>query len=198
MMWVNFLGLTMLPILAATGLVPAERGEGSLESLLALPVNASRILGVKAAMGIVLCAAPMLVAGAISVFVTRGREISIVGMIGFYASSLVTSLSLFMWMLALTIRLPTETRAALLCIGVLILWMLMTEALVYPQVPRAAVVVSPFALVEGEIDTRWYFDPFNSVTHEITRRILPTVLTVVTQAVIGWLLWKYSSKRVVD
>jgi hypothetical protein len=197
LMWVNFLGLTMLPILAATGLVPAERGEGSLESLLALPVRASRILGVKAAMGIVLCAGPMLVAGAISVFVTRGREISVITMIAFYGSSLVTTLSLFVWMMALTIRLPSETRAALLSIGVLILWMLATEGLAYPSVPKLAMSISPFALVYRTIlipgDPEWIPHPLSGDT-ELSR--IGVVLAA--QIAIAFLLWKYASRRVVD
>src|ERR1700722_7547165 len=66
-MFVCFLGVILLPVLSSTGLVPAERSEGSLESLLALPITSRRILVAKTAMGLLLCAAPLLLAGLISI-----------------------------------------------------------------------------------------------------------------------------------
>src|ERR1700722_4488605 len=63
---VCFLGVTLLPVLSSTGLVPAERSEGSLESLLALPVKSWRILLAKTAMGLLLCTGPLLAAAAAS------------------------------------------------------------------------------------------------------------------------------------
>jgi len=196
MMWVNFLALTLLPVLSSTGLMPAERGEGSLESLLALPVEPKRILLAKTMMGVALCAAPMILAAAISVCVTQGREISVMAMLLFYAGSLVTTLSLFFWMLALTIRLPSETRAALLGVGILILWMMATVGLAYPSVPRLVMVISPFALVYRVVNETDGPGSINSLPS--INEVFFVVVTLAAQALIVRLLWAYASRRVAD
>src|ERR1043165_6112612 len=58
-MVVSAVGMLLLPILSAASLFPAERGEGSFESLIALPVAPSRILAAKTAAGLLLCAGPI-------------------------------------------------------------------------------------------------------------------------------------------
>ena len=85
-MWVCFLGLTLLPVLSSTGLLPAERSEGSFESLLALPVPPWRILMAKTAMGIVLCAGPMFAAAVASLLVAGGRELTSDAMLVLYGA----------------------------------------------------------------------------------------------------------------
>jgi hypothetical protein len=148
-MWVCFLGMSLLPVLASTGLLPAERSEGSFESLLAFPIAPWRILLAKTLMGLLLCAGPMIVAAALSVAVAADREITRGEMISLYARSLGTTLSLFAWMLALTSRLPTEARAAMLALGLLVLWLLATAGLARPGVPPLAFSVSPLGFVYG-------------------------------------------------
>jgi hypothetical protein len=180
-MWVCFLGLSLLPVLSSTGLLPAERGEGSFELLLALPVSPRRILLAKTAIGIVLCAGPMLAAAVISLLVTRGRELTEDAMLVLYGRSLLATLSLFIWMLALTARLPNEARAGLLALGVLILWMLATAGLADPSVPPLAFAVSPFALVFG------YSNGFSAAP--------PLLLVLAMQAVTLSLLWLWTSRR---
>jgi hypothetical protein len=187
-MWVCFLGLTMLPVLSSTGLVPAERAEGSFESLLALPVTSGEILGAKTAMGIMLCAGPMLVAAGVSLLVAGGREMTDSSMIAFYGGAIMTTLWLFIWMLALTIQLPSEARAALLGVGVLIFWMMATGGLARASVPRLAMTISPFALV-----------------YRVTSRSLetqpdpaPTAAVLAIQGVIAVALWMWACRRLGD
>src|ERR1700733_14597713 len=146
-MWVCLLGVGLLPVLASTGLLPAERAEGSFEMLLSLPVDPRRILIAKTLMGIALCVGPMAVAAIVSVLAAGGRELSAVAMLDLYACSTLTMLSLFVWMLALTARLPNEARAGLLALGILIFWLLATEGLTYPSLPSALFSVSPIAFV---------------------------------------------------
>ncbi|MGD0767747.1 MAG: ABC transporter permease [Tepidisphaeraceae bacterium] len=179
--WVNFLGMTMLPVLSSTGLVPAERGEGSLESLLALPVKPWRILAAKTAMGIALCIGPMLVAAVVSLLVAGGREMPDSAVVAIYAKSTVATLSLFIWMLALTIQLPSEARAALVGVGLLVFWMLASAGLADPSVPRWALAISPFALFYGVADQ--IAEP------------LPAVIVLAVQAGIALGLWIWASKR---
>ncbi len=121
-MWVCFIGLLLLPILAVTGLIPAERAENSFESLLALPVHPRKILAAKTLMGMLLVALPLIAAGAVSFVVAANRELPTAAIVLHYVRFILSALCLFMWMLALTARLPNETRASLLSIGVLILW----------------------------------------------------------------------------
>jgi ABC-type transport system involved in multi-copper enzyme maturation permease subunit len=191
MMWVGFLGLTLLPILAATGLVPAERGEGSMDSLLALPVKTSQILAAKALMGLALCVGPMLVAATISLVIAGGREIPVAYMLAFYVATTLTTVSLLAWMIALTIRLPSETRAALLSVGILILWMLATAGLTYQSVPGIGLAISPFSFVYGvggkdEPMHIWWMSDVDLFSK--------MVIALTAQVVIGWTLWKYAVK----
>ena len=186
-MFVCFLGVILLPVLSSTGLVPAERSEGSLESLLALPITSRRILVAKTAMGLLLCAAPLLLAGLISILTAGGREMTSEAMFTLYARSALAAISLFIWMLALTIRLPNETRASLLAVGLLIFWMLATEGLRFPSVPQLAFDISPLAFVYRRDTGRegwriiWSFSPLGGV--------------LITQAVVVAILWWWASKR---
>jgi ABC-type transport system involved in multi-copper enzyme maturation permease subunit len=196
-MWVCFVGVMLLPILSSTGLVPAERGEGSLEMLLALPVKPRKILAAKVIMGVLLCAGPMIVAMVLSLLVAGGREVTGVAMIVFYVSSTLTALFLFGWMMALTIRLPGETRAALLSVGILILWLMATQGLAQSEVPTQAMAVSPFGLVFGVVkgsdspDSVFAFNSGGAV-------IWPALGVLAVQAVIAVGLWWYAVRRVVD
>src|SRR5205085_1361883 len=113
----------LLPVLSSTGLVPAERGEGTLGALLALPVAPWRILGAKTLIGLALCVGPLAAAAAASLALAGGREMSGAAMLGLFARTAAATVSLFVWMLALTVRLPNEARAGLLSLGVLVFWM---------------------------------------------------------------------------
>jgi ABC-type transport system involved in cytochrome c biogenesis permease component len=151
-MWVCFIGLTLLPILSSTGFLPAERAEGTLEMLLSLPVRRWRILAVKTVIGVLLCVVPLAAAAALSVVVARGRELPVYFMVLFYARSALTAVALFVWMLAVTARLPSEARGALLAVGILILWGLATAGLDADPMPRWATTLSPLAFIYGISD----------------------------------------------
>jgi hypothetical protein len=151
-MAVCFVAMVLLPVLASTGLVAAERGEGSFDSLIALPVSPVRILLANTIMGLLLCTGPLLVAAVVSLLATHQREITAGSMIVLYARSALATVALFIWMLALTIRLPTETRAALLATGVLIAWIIATIGLSHNTVPPWLKAISPLASVHGVTD----------------------------------------------
>ncbi|MGA2233069.1 MAG: ABC transporter permease [Tepidisphaeraceae bacterium] len=179
--WVCFLGLALLPILSSTGLIPAERADDTFESLLALPVAPWRILVAKTLMGLLLCAGPMILAALVSVAIAGNREMSSADMLYFYARSTFTTLSLFIWMLALTAQLPSETRAGLLAMGLLVFWLLATAGLVQPSVPLLAFAVSPFAFVYRDAD------PAGNA---------PTLLVnLAVQVAILSLLWLWTTRR---
>ena len=128
-LWVCFPAMCLLPLLAATGLIPAERSAATLESLAALPVSMRTIAAVKAITGVVLSTVPLLCAMAISLAIAGGREMEPARLAGIYLLCTMTSLSLFFWMFALTIRLPTESRAAMVGVGILMCWGMLTVGL---------------------------------------------------------------------
>ena len=181
MMTVCFMGLALLPVLASTGLVPAERGEGVFESLLTLPVTPRRILLAKTIVGGLLCAVPLAVAGLVSWIVAGGREVPTAGIVILFGRTIVTSLCLFVWMVALTIQLPSETRAGLLGLGILIFWLIalfgMTDR---PIVPTWLMATCPLA--------------FLSMNPE---RMPPFFLSLVVQLAIVTALWFGASKRMI-
>jgi hypothetical protein len=186
-MFVCFLGVILLPVLSSTGLVPAERSEGSLESLLALPVTSRQILAAKTAIGVLLCVVPLLLSGIVSALAVGGREMATSDMLDLYARSALAAISLFASMLALTIRLPSETRAGLLAIGLLIFWMLATEGLRLPSVPQLVFDISPLAFV--------YRRETGREAWRIIWSLSPLAGVLIIQALIVAILWWWASKR---
>ena len=145
--WVAVLGFGVLPVLAVSGLLPAERAEGGFDALVALPITPRAILTAKAIAGVILVVGPLAVAAAVSLALAGGREMLAGDMLGFYARSAVTAVALLAWMLALTVRLPTEARAALLAVGVIVLWLLASAGLGVRSLRATAFALSPFAAV---------------------------------------------------
>ncbi len=181
-MWVCSLGIGLLPILSATGFVPAERSEGSLESLLSLPVRPRQILLAKLIVGALLCAAPLIVAALASLLLAGDREVTTSEMLSLFARSTLTALSLFIWMMALTIRLPSEARAAMLSVGILILWIMITGTL---------------ALEEKYIPTfAWAISPMAPVFHDFYDREGSDVIAPVMHALVGLALFTWSVRQV--
>ena len=156
---VCFLAVLLLAVLSSTGLVPAERDEGTLETLLALPVQPAVIFAIKTLVGVLLCAAPLILAAAVSVAIAGGREISTAAIVALYARTLAATLSLFFWMLALTVRLPTEMRASLITMGVLIMWAIVTlglfESWDKDAGPSKLWIVDPLVFLVGFKDGKW-------------------------------------------
>ena len=124
LLWVCFPAIGLLPLLAATGLVPTERSDGTFETLAALPVPMRTIVWLKIAVGLLLCIVPLLVTMVISIAFVGGREINASAIIAFFLRSMLSSSALFVWMFAATIRLPTEARAEMVSIGVLLCWLM--------------------------------------------------------------------------
>jgi ABC-type transport system involved in cytochrome c biogenesis permease component len=180
---VCFLAVLLLPVFSSTGLVPAERDEGTLETLLAMPVKPRAVFGAKTLMGVLLCGLPLIVTAIVSVAIAGGREISTVAMIGLFARTLAGTLALFFWMLALTVRLPSETRAALIAMGVLIMWSIVTLGLMESWDPK-----------DGHPSILWVFDPLVFVIGFQDGVWAASLgLATVIQAVIALLLWLWAA-----
>jgi hypothetical protein len=178
-MCVCFLGIALLPMLSSTGLVPAERAEGTLESLLGLPTEPRKILIAKTAMGALLCAGPLGVAMVVSVLVAGQREITGGYMAMIYIRSVLASLALFVWMLALTIQLPSETRGGLVALGILIGWMIATGGLAEVEKAPWVLAFTPLGFVYGV-----HFEDCGSL-----------LLVTAVQAIFAAALWAWACKR---
>jgi hypothetical protein len=183
-MTVCFVAMTLLPVLSSTGLVPAERSEGAFDALVALPVQPWRIFLAKMILGLLLCVVPVMLAGIASVILTRGREMTSGQMIDLYLRSTLATVSLFLWMVFVTLRLPSEGRAALVAMGMWIIWALATIGLTAPEVPSWVRAISPLAFVHGIAGG--------------ADELPPLLLVLVVQAVIAAGLWFGSTRRLVD
>ena len=135
LLWVCFPAIGLLPLLATIGLVPTERSDGTFNTLAALPVPMRSIVWLKIATGLVLCVVPLLLAMLISVAFFGGREMSISAIVALFMRSMLSSAALFVWMFAATIRLPTEPRAAMVSIGVLLIWLMISVGTAQAQRP---------------------------------------------------------------
>jgi ABC-type transport system involved in multi-copper enzyme maturation permease subunit len=200
------LGATMLPVLASTGLVPAERAEGTLESLLAIPVAPWRILLSKTAMGLLLCVGPVLVAAVVTVVMAGGRERLTADILGQYGRAALTGISLFIWMMALTIRLPSEARAAMLAVGLVIFWAIASAGLAFSMLHSNVFAISPavflfpkIPLVSADtsgIDATIHYDAYNYYGRPLADGP-PLLADLLVQLAILGLLWLLSVRMFV-
>jgi len=115
-------GSVLMALLVGMGLVAAERSEGSLEMLLALPVRSWKIFAVKMAMGALVCALPIVGCMVVSLAIAGGREMSATRIIVAYLGCVAFSIVMLVWMVAFSIRQPSEARAGLVGIGVFMGW----------------------------------------------------------------------------
>jgi hypothetical protein len=154
------IGLILLPLLAAMGLIAPERIEGSYGFLRTLPMPAWRILTIKVAMALLQCVVPIATVAALSIIVTHEREMSVANMLGLYARGLGVACVLLLWMVALSIHLPTEARVGLIGLGTLIAWLILTIGTVAMKQPATGEtrdasawgLLSPFCLLSPQLN----------------------------------------------
>ena len=149
----------LLSLLASMDLLAGERANGTLLSLLRLPVRPWRILAAKVAAGAVVCVGPLAVACAIACLLAGGREESTRTVLTLFAVAAALAVTAMIWMLAFGARQPSEARAAIAGIAVLIAWALAVA--VYTvfghSLPRWVMVVHPmsFFVALEEPDAPW-------------------------------------------
>ncbi|MFI5378150.1 MAG: ABC transporter permease [Tepidisphaerales bacterium] len=168
----------LLPVLVSMGLVAPERADGSLQSLRALPVSSRTIMAIKTAMGLLVTAAPVAAAAAVTCAIAGGREMGVAQILEMYARGMGMVLSLMLWMLAVGVELPTEARAGLVGTGVLIIWLLVAGGL-------------------SRVDSAWPWTlcPFGFLQLSTIEHTPSPVATVVVQALIGAGLWRWAAWR---
>jgi ABC-type transport system involved in multi-copper enzyme maturation permease subunit len=115
-------GSILMALFVGMGLIAAERNEGSLGMLLALPVRPWKIFTVKMAMGALVCTVPIVGCMAVSLAVAGGREMSATRIAMSYLGGIAFSVVMLVWMVAFSIRQPNEARTGLVGIEVFVGW----------------------------------------------------------------------------
>jgi ABC-type transport system involved in multi-copper enzyme maturation permease subunit len=117
-----FGGCLLLPIFVGMDLLASERAEGSLISLLALPVSSHKILAVKLLIGCGTIVGYMLAACTTICLMAGGREIETGRIISLFAGCTGVGVALLIWMTCLAVRQVSEARCAVVGIVVLVVW----------------------------------------------------------------------------
>jgi ABC-type transport system involved in multi-copper enzyme maturation permease subunit len=115
-------GSILMALFVGMGLIAAERNEGSLEMLLALPVRPWKIFAVKMAMGTLVCTLPIIGCMAVTLAVAGGREMSANRIAVAHLGGIAFSFVMLVWMVAFSIRQPNEARTGLVGIEVFVGW----------------------------------------------------------------------------
>jgi ABC-type transport system involved in multi-copper enzyme maturation permease subunit len=175
-------GSILIPLLVGMGLVAAERSDGSLGMLLALPVRSWKIFAVKMAMGILVCVGPIVGCMVLSLVMAAGREMSASRITVFYLDGVAFGIVMLVWMVAFSIRQPNEARAGLVGIAVFMVWVFIVfldEVFLKRPLTSLSLVITPFGIFDSTLDRNY--------------DILPAVIPV--QLVIGFCLVMWAAYR---
>ena len=113
-------GSVVLPVFVSMDVVAAERADGSLASLLKLPVAPWKILTIKTAMAVICCVVPVLLAATAAILLAGNRELDYGTMARMYRAGVGLAVSSVIWILAFSIRQPSEARVAIVAVAVVI------------------------------------------------------------------------------
>ena len=169
-------GAFLMPLLVGMGFVAAERSDGTLGMLLALPVRSWKIFAVKMAMGILVFVGPIAGCMALSLTMAAGREMSASRIVVPYLGGVAFSIVMLVWMVAFSIRQPSEARAGLVGIAVFMVWvfMIFLDESVW-LLDGSSLVITPFGIFDCTLDRNL--------------DILPDVIQVQLAMVICLLVW---------
>lgn len=144
-------GVVALPPLTAMGFVAPDRAARNLSFQLGLPTAPARIFLSKIIIGLAACLTPFVVICAVYGLVTVGREHPMEEAALDIAGGAVVSAQLFLWTVFLAMKQPTEARAGMAGLGLLIVWFVivvtnggMTN---HPQIADWVFALSPLGAV---------------------------------------------------
>jgi hypothetical protein len=145
----------LLPILAAMDLVAAERADGSLSTLISMPVRPWMVLAVKMVVASLACIVPQAAGMVAAILMAGGRELRTSHFVGAFAGCTGVSLCLLMWTVGFSVRQPSEARAALVGLAVIVLWSgagLAGEIVLRLPGEWFAMVITPFGFLAASFD----------------------------------------------
>ena len=173
----------LLPILAAMDLVAAERADGSLNTLISMPVRPSVVLAVKLAVASFVCIVPQAAGMLASMLMAGGRELPMSSFIGAFAGCTAVSLCLLIWTAGFSIRQASEARAALIGLAVIVLWFgvgVTGETVLRLPAEWFFMVITPLGFLDA-------------ASFDRVRESLP--LTIVAQVIIAAGLFAWAASR---
>ncbi|UCG56431.1 MAG: ABC transporter permease [Phycisphaerales bacterium] len=148
-------GSFLMPLLVGMGLVAEERQEGCLDMLLALPVPSWKIFAVKMLVGAAVCVGPILGSMIGALVTAAGREQSASAIVIPYLGGAAFGLAVLVWAVAFGVRQPSEARAGLVAIGVLVVWAFAAfafEVFLGHHFNRASLEITPYGFFEATLD----------------------------------------------
>jgi hypothetical protein len=152
----------IFPLFVSMDLLAAERADGTLRSLLNLPVAAWKILAVKVGVGLVVCVGPLILTAVVALCLAGGRESDNERMWGVYQGSCCLAACLLIWMLAFGVRQPTEGRAAVA--GMIAFGVLLVPGFIYAPLrhvlPEWIIILHPVSLLMifvNPVERHWAF-----------------------------------------
>ena len=153
------LGGVVPPLIAATDVVAAERSTGVLSNLLGLPIRPWKILAVKLAMAAAMCLVPILAAGLVAWWIAGGREVESWHLWAMCAATAGMAVSVLVWTVAFSIHQPSEARAGMIGLAILIAWLLIVSFYggFDQRLPKWVMTLLPgsFMLATDRMDVPW-------------------------------------------
>jgi len=116
----QLLGSVALPIVVAMGLVAPQRAEGTLASLLRLPVPAWVSFAVKTVTGMAMVALPLCAATVVAWWIAAGREYETRHIVWVFHQSLWIGWGAMIWTLCVGIAQPSEARVGMVGLALLV------------------------------------------------------------------------------
>ena len=117
-------GSALMALFVSMGLFACERNEGTLGTLLVLPVEKWKVFAVKMGVGALVCAGPVILVGVLVFIIGGGRELSARQTGMYFSVGIVFGVAAFVWMAVFGVRRASETKAGLVGIAVLVGWFL--------------------------------------------------------------------------
>lgn len=143
-----FLGSIVLPIFVSMGLIAAERSDGTLKTLLALPVKARTIFAVKIAIGAAACIVPIVCSFAAACVMTRGREESLSRLLYVYVAMIALAVLMLTWTTCLGGLSRSEGRVGMIGLAILVGWWLWAVMIRLGETAGACMwAIHPFAVI---------------------------------------------------
>lgn len=146
------IGAFLLPLVAAMGLVAPERADGTMNTLIAMPVQPWMPLTVKLAVGLLGAVLPLVTAAVASVSIAGGRELPASAVITIYTSGAMFGAILVIWTLALSVRLSSEAAVGLAGMAVVAGWALLIILFEPSKHDFVFMTISPFGILDRGVD----------------------------------------------
>lgn len=147
-----FGGAIMFPLMVAMGVVAPERAEGSIQTLLRLPMPPWVVLALKTAVAVVITLTPMALSLVVARQIAGDREVEPALFYALYASAALVALNLLIWTVSVGIDQPSEARVGMVGIALLVLLMLIAgiaESLFTNQTLHSVLPWTPFGFIEA-------------------------------------------------